>query len=155
MRSRFTVIPVLHPLQRDFGAIIASIARDMNGSESIVADAQEVQSAAALFYQKGAHARHVRASLATARLLRGRLDPEAVLFAAQDFSGNTDHHSMQYADLEAIKCCSSRAFLPWSGGLDRYPIPPHLIGIVDERTGDVNQDELNRRIAEVRPHANL
>ncbi|MFN7914548.1 MAG: AAA family ATPase [Vicinamibacterales bacterium] len=155
MRSRFTVIPVLHPLLADFAPMIASIARELHGSDAIAPEAPQVREAASLFYEKGAHARHVRASLANARLLRGTLDPDAVLFGARDFTGSTDRLSMHYADFWAIKCCSSRAFLPWSGRLGKYTFPVHLVGIVDEGTGEVNHDELDRRIEEVRPHANL
>lgn len=155
MRSRFTVIPLLHPLQADFPAIIVAIARQVAPGSTVAADDSRVMQAAGILYAKGANPRHIRAALSNALLLHGRLDEQTALWAAHDFCASTDLSSAIYADYWAIKCCSSRSLLPWAEMAATYPFPPHLVGLVNQETGEVLLDELDRRIEEVRPHANL
>jgi AAA+ superfamily predicted ATPase len=155
MRSRFTVIPMLHPLREDFPAIIVSIAKQVHPGTTLSPQDLKLQSAAGLLYTKGANPRHIRAALSNALLLRGRLDEDAVVWAAEDFCASTDLASAVYADYWAIKCCVSKALFPWADDPSAYPFPAHLVGLVDQRTGDVDRVALEQRIAEVRPHANL
>jgi hypothetical protein len=155
MRSRFTVIPVLHPLSTDFSAIVAALLRRVDPASSIPPNDEAVLSAAALFFEKGANPRHVRSSLNNALLLKGHLDRDAVVFAARDFCESGDRLSAEYADYWAIKCCSSLSLLPWSATPATYPYPAHLRGVVDDATGEIRHDELDRRIADLRQHANL
>jgi hypothetical protein len=154
MRSRFEVLPVLQALAVDYAEIIASTAQRVDSASHIDPAADCIREAAEVFYQRGANPRHIRASLSTALLLRGKLTPEAVRFAALNFTGAGDHASSIYADLCAIQSCSSSAFLPWGEDPVNYPFPPHLQGIVDA-TGGLNQDELQRRINDYREHANV
>lgn len=155
MRSRFTVIPVLHPLVTDFPEIIAALLRRIDPASSVSVNDEAVVAAATLFFDKGANPRHVRSSLNNALLLRGHLDRESVVFAARDFCESGDRLSTEYADFWAIKCCSSLSLLPWSGSPKTYAYPPHLQGIVNQETGEIRHDELDRRIADLRQHANL
>lgn len=156
MASRFMTIPVLYPLEMDFPEIVAvTAARVDAGSSGINADNANLRRAGATFYAKGASPRHIRAALSNARLLRGDLTPDAILFAAEDVTGQIDQRSTQFADLWAIRCCSSRSFLPWHADPAAYPYPPHLRGVVDLSSGDVITAELNRRIADLEPHANV
>lgn len=155
MRSRFTVIPVLHPLAADFPAIVAALLRRIDPASVIPADDDAVLTAAALFFEKGATPRHVRNGLNNALLLRGNLDRDAVVFAARDFCESSDRLSAEYADYWAIKCCSSLSLLPWSAAPTTYTYPSHLRGVVNEATGEVRHDELDRRIADRQQHANL
>jgi hypothetical protein len=155
MASRFTVIPVLYPLERDFPEIVAVTAMRVDPNCRITGDEPEIREAGAVFSAKGASPRHIRAALSNARLLRGGLSPEAILFAAQDLTGKTDMPSTQFADLWSVRSCSSKSFLPWSGDVSAYPFPLHLQGVVDPNTGDIIDAELNRRIAELQPHANV
>jgi hypothetical protein len=154
MRSRFTLIPVLHPLCEDYPAIILAIARRTSGTTLDQAD-KGIGLAADLFYQKGANPRHIRAALSNALLLHGELNPETVLFAAHDLCASQDMASAIYSDLWAIKACSSRSFLPWSEKPAAYALPTHLRGIVDPASGEVNQGELEKSLEALRPHANL
>ena len=154
MRSRFTLIPVLHPLCEDYPAIILAIARRTSGTTLDPAD-KRIGLAADLFYQKGANPRHIRAALSNALLLHGELNPETVLFAAHDLCASQDMDSAIYSDLWAIKACSSRSFLPWSEEPAAYALPAHLRGIVDPASGEVNQGELEKSLEALRPHANL
>jgi hypothetical protein len=155
MRSRFIVIPVLHPLATDFPAIVTAIVRRVDPDSSIQADEDAVVTAAALFFEKGANPRHIRGSLSNALLLRGCLDRDAIVFAARDFCESGDRISAEYADYWAIKCCSSLSLLPWSRAPVSYPYPAHLRGVVQQDTGELRHDELDRRITELRQHANL
>lgn len=153
MRSRFEVVPVLQPLAEDFPAIIASTAHRVDPQCALKGTDAGLRDAAALLQQKGASPRHIRSSLSRALLLRGRLDADALWFAARDFTGAADHASAIYADLWALKYCSSNSFLPWSADPSGYPFPPHLAGLV--RAGELDQEELSRRIEKYRPHANV
>lgn len=155
MRSRFTVIPVLHPLANDVPAIVAAVLRRIAPGSAVSADDDAVLAAAALFYHKGANPRHIRGALNNALLLRGRLDRDAIVFAARDFCESGDRTSTEYADYWAIKCCSSQSLLPWSTAPASYAYPAHLQGVVNEATGELRHEELDRRIADLRQHANL
>jgi hypothetical protein len=155
MRSRFTIVPVLHPIDSDYPTIICALAKRLEPEAQLDPTDDAIVAAAKLFYQKGANPRHVRAGLSHARLLRGGIDRDAILFAAEDFCESSDRTSVEYADYWAVKCCSSRSLFPWSDAPGSYPFPPHLLGIVDERTGDVQHAELDRRIAELKQVANL
>jgi hypothetical protein len=155
MRSRFIYVPVLHPLKEDFVGIVRAIAQRLAPAAVLNGTDPQIVEAAQIFYEKGANPRHVRAALSQALLLRGNLTPDTVLFAAHDLCASTDLVSAIYADLWAIKSCSSRSFLPWAASPSTYPYPTHLHGIVDAKTGNINPVELDARINELRPAANV
>jgi hypothetical protein len=155
MRSRFRFIPVLHPLREDFPAIIISTAKRVDGN--IVAETQDsrIREAADIFFFKGANPRHIRGALSHIRLICGKIGPGEVLLAAQDFAATTDLNSMIYADLWAIAVASFQSDLPWAEDPAGYPLPPHLQGIVDPKTGKVDEKKLWERISELQPKANV
>lgn len=155
MRTRFVVIPVLQPLAQDVPGIIVSLARHVDPAARLEASASPILEAARIFHAKRANPRELRAALTNAALLRGTLDAATVLFAANDFVGSVESASADYADLWAIRCCSSRSYLPWSESPSTYPFPDYLRGIVDTTTGDVDPTALKARIDELRPHANV
>ena len=155
MRSRFTMIPVLHPLAEDFPAIVAALARRVNGGISWDSGAEQLHEAARLFYNKGASPRLILSALSNARMLRGKLTPDEVLFAAHDLCPSSDLYSVIYADLWALRVCSSRSFLPWSADPASYPYPEHLREIVDPGSGQVRIKELEKRLRELEPYANV
>jgi hypothetical protein len=157
MRSRFMMIPVLHPLQSDYGAIVLATVQRINRQASLTLSLQvrEIAQAANLFYTKGANPRQIRAALSNALLLKGSLSPEHILFAAEDCTVPSDRISSIYADLWAVATCSAKSFFPWADCLDSYPFPDHLEGLVNRVTGEIDRAELERRIEELKPHANL
>lgn len=156
MRSRFVMIPVLHPLQRDYGAIvIATAQRVANLASDLSVQHPAISQAADIFYQKGANPRHIRAALSNVLLLKGNLTSENILFAAQDCTVPSDRTSAIYADLWAVATCSSKSFFPWADCLDSYPFPAHLEDLVDRLSGEIDRAELDRRIEELKPYANL
>jgi hypothetical protein len=155
MRSRFVFIPVLQPLAEDLPAIVAAIARRVQpGVEIDPADGAVVE-AAGVFAAKAANPRHIREALTNALLFTESLTPEVVLAAACDLEGVTDRASAIYSDLWAVRSCASQRFLPWHDAPSAYPHPEHLRGAVDAQTGRVDAVELDRRIAEYRPHADV
>lgn len=157
MRSRFTVIPVLFPQAQDFPQIILATANRIASDCKFDCNEPQIIEAARIFYQKGANPRHIRSALSNTLLLLGkdRFEPGDVLFAAQDLCSTTDFHSAVYADLWAIKCCSSRAFLPWGKSPKEYIFPEYLKDVVNAATGDVLLENLNAKIKEFKPNANV
>lgn len=155
MRSRFRFIPVLHPLQEDFSAILESTCRRVDQTFKIDADAEIMRQAADLFYEKGANPRHIRSALSHIRHLTGHLGYKDVLMAAQDFCGSSDLQSVLYADLWALWMASFHSDLPWASDPSKYPFPMHLRDIVDQSSGEVSRKKLWDRITELRPHANV
>jgi hypothetical protein len=154
MRSRFTLVPVLHPLANDCPVIIAAMVCRINGTKLDPAD-KIVAEAAALFHQKNANPRQIRSALSNALLLKGCLTPEATLFAAKDLCASYDMASGIYSDLWAIKACSSLSFLPWSEDPTNYDYPKYLDGVIDKSSGEPILGELEKSLELLRPHANV
>ena len=154
MRSRFALLPVLHPLAGDYPAILESLARRVAGATIDLNEPRMVE-AAAEFHRKGANPRQIRGALSAALLDGGKLTPEAVRTAALDLRSNGSAAAVAYCDLWALKACSRRSWLPWSSDPAHYPFPAHFGGVVDATTGDVDETELDRRLAELRPHVDV
>lgn len=155
MQSRFTFIPVLGPLEQDFPQILISLALRLDPSTSLTVNCESVSAAAAVFFQKGATPRHMLAALNHQLLLHGGIDEAAVLVAADDLCPPPDRASCIYADLWAIRCCTSKSFFPWSSDPRNFPYPAHLQGVIDPENGEIRQSELTRKIEELRPHAKV
>jgi len=155
MRSRFTILPILHPLKEDYAHIVVATAKRIKTDADFKADDAKIIEASAVFHEKGANPRHIRFALSNALHLTGKLDHETVLLAAHDLCASTDYETAVYANLWAVKVCTSRSFLPWNGSLNTYPFPEHLQGIVDIQTGEINHLELDKRIKEFSAHANI
>lgn len=158
MRSRFIVIPVLSPLREDFASIIVATADRITPGCNIRADDNRVLEAGEIFYTKGANPRHIRSALSNAVVITEKetIDPDLILFAARDLCSMCDRASSIYADLQAIRFCTSKSFLPWGNGpADKYSFPEYLKGIVNEANGDVDGSALERRIEELRPYVNV
>jgi len=155
MRSRFTFIPVLHPLKKDFAGIVWAIARGIQSNTDITPENALIQEAATVFYNKGANPRHVRAAISNALLAQDALTAELVLEAAHDLCAFNDQASSIYADLWAIMTCSSRSFFPWSKDPKGYPYPPHLKEIINQETGEIDYKALMHSIEEYKNYANV
>jgi hypothetical protein len=156
MRSRFVVIPVLQPLKEDLPQIIATLAKRITPDCDVSADDHKVIEAADIFYLKGANPRYIHGSLCSGMQFceADVIDPDLVLFAANDFCSPADRLSSEYADLVAIRFCTSRSFLPWNGRAD-YSFPEYLRGLVSESTRDVDYSALDRRITELKPYVDV
>ena len=156
MRSRFTILPILHPLKEDYVHIVLATTKRIKPDVSFEANDSSIIEASEIFYEKGANPRHIRFALSNAMHLTGELNPETILFAAHDLCASTDFGTAIYADLWAIKVCTSRSFLPWNtSSSNEYPFPEHLQGIVSVQNGEINHSELDKRIKEYSSHANI
>jgi hypothetical protein len=155
MRSRFTVLPVLHPSRTDYPQIVCAIAHRVSAKSEIDIKEKQIIEAAELFYDKGANPREIRGALSRASVKDRRLTPDTVLFAAEDLCCTADLNSVFYSELWAIRACSSRSFLPWTACPNSFPYPSHLRDIVDPATGRINYETLNKRIKELQPYANV
>lgn len=160
MLKRFTCIPVLSPVRPDYADILGRtlhrIGAMQDVSTSVLAEEDFVQNAADLFYAKGASARDMRAALSNTDLMTdGELGPGDIVRSAKNFTGRSDRASIIHSELWAIKATSSTSFFPWSGNPESFPFPEHLDGIVDPETGEIDQRELDSRIDEYEPYANV
>lgn len=155
MLSRFFVVPVLQPFPSDYPALLESCVARIAPALDLTARKEEVRVAAEIFYRQGASARSIQDTLATSCLSRSLEDKGALVAAANDYCGETDRGSAAYADLWALKCCSSKAVLPFTTSSEVPRLPTHLDGVLDITTGDINRVELNRRIRDLRPSANV
>ena len=155
MRTRFTIIPVLFPLLEDFPSIVVVTARRVSPSAQLDKDDPQIIEASKIFYEKGASPRHVRAQLSTTMIFRGVMNADTVLTAAKDFCDSTDRISVIYTELWAVKSCSSKSVFPWDDDIAAYPFPTHLEGLVNTSDGEINTDEINKRLKEYEPYVNV
>ena len=113
MRSRFVVIPVLHPVASDYPGIVLVLARRLAPSAKINPADPALAEAAKVFYEKGANARHIQEALKNVMVLnQSQFSAKQLLAAAEDLRTGMDRLSAIYADLWAIKATTSRSFLP-------------------------------------------
>lgn len=157
MRSRWVIVPCLFPLAQDFPQIVVAVAKRIAPASSLDENDLQVAEAARIFYQKGASPRHVFSALTNTLSDSDKdfFEPGDVLLAADDLCATTDFHSAVYADLWAIKCCTSRSFLPWSDSPENYPFPDYLKDVVNPQTGDIIEQTLSAKIKEYEPYANI
>jgi hypothetical protein len=154
MRSRFVVLPVLMPLAQDYPEILAAIAQQTDPRSAVSPEEPAVRDAAGIFSAKNANPRQMRAAMTNILLLTGKLSGDSLIAAARDFTGSQDYSSAVFSDLWALKACTSRSFLPWDAKPSAYPFPVYLQGVVGD-DGEIQQQELDRRIDEYRKFANV
>ena len=154
MRSRFAVLPVLHPLREDYPAIVESLSRRVAGA-ALDKNDQCVLEAAEIFHSKGANPRQIRAALSAILLDAGALTRESVRTAALDLRASASPATVAYCDLWAVKTCSRQSWLPWGADPSSYPFPSHLKALVDPTSGVVQESELDRRLEELKPHVDV
>lgn len=153
--SRFTVIPILRPLIEDYPYIICEITKRINPEYITNPGHEKVIEAANIFYNKGASPRHIRTALSNTNFMKGSLNEELILFSSFDYIPSLDSASSLYSELWAIKSCSSYSFLPWSDDPANYRYPDYLKEFVNIKTGEINLQNLDKKIAELRKYANV
>ena len=158
MASRFLYVPVLMAVKEDYPEILCAVAASLLPQIDWDAANGEILDAAMLFHQKGASPRIMR-SLISSKIStwQGNAGPALLKRAATACSPQDprDRASAEYADLFAIRACSDLEMFPWYGRISNYPLPNYLKGIVDEGSGDIDMELLNRRINELKPHVNV
>ncbi len=155
MLSRFTVIPVLFPLARDFPVILLQLVKEVYPGLQVSLQSKPLKEAAAIFSGKGASPRDMRTALGNALLLGAKVTPDLIVRAADNLCIASNPLARELGDLASIRATSSKAFLPWTGCLSTYPFPPHIAPFVDVNTGDINWDALERRVRELERHVNI
>jgi hypothetical protein len=152
---RFVVVPVLSPLRRDLGQILVALSMRVSRSAELDLDTACLEEAAEVFHAKAANPRRILAALTQASLERGAVTEDTVRYAAQNFCPASDVISTIYDDLWALKLTSFASFFPWSDDPAGYPYPPHIAGVVDQGTGMLRYDAIDKEIEKYRPYANV
>lgn len=158
MASRFLFVPVLSAVEEDYPAILCAMATAlMPNSEFDPMDAA-LRTAAETFFRKGASPRIMRTLIASKiATANGRSSAQLLQHAAADCAPQhpRDRAGGEYADLFAISVCSDLSMLPWHGRVSDYPFPEYLSAIVNDRSGEIDRDRLQRRIQELKPQVNV
>jgi hypothetical protein len=147
------MIPVLTPLLSDYPEIIRSLAHRIT-RQLMQLDPSALQLAGEVFFRKRASPRDILGALRSVMVDSGEITDEAVVRAAEDLCLSPDGASTEYADLWAIRACPNKRYYPWYQRETSYPFPDHLQGILIAGS-DLNVEELDRRIEELKPHANV
>jgi len=158
MASRFLYLPVLSPVREDYADILCAVAHSLIPDMDWDSKSTIVQNAASVFYDKGASPRVMR-TLISSKIATGNNSHSLELLtnAARACAPQNprDRMSAVYADLFAIRACSDLEMLPWHGRITDYPLPDYLNKIVDSNTGEIDADQLDLKIEELKPHVNV
>ena len=160
MRQRWTILPVLMPLKADYGAIVRSIAKELNSKFSVSADDKQLLAAAERFYEAGAAPREIREALiASQAILTGELGIEHIKFASYDIIPNNNKIASVFSDYYALLYCRSNSFLPWWDDEKNcpkpdFPYPDYILEILTEDF-KIDHQKLSERIAAMEPYANV
>jgi hypothetical protein len=157
MRNRFRFVPVLNPLMEDVPQVILAIMRTIGVDAEFDETDPMLRRAAELFHAKAANPRDIRDQISDIVFLSrsSRITAKQIVDAALDFTPSCDVRSVAYADLWAIRVCSRKSYLPWSKDPASYPYPPHFVGVVDARTGEIDLQRLDAEIERLKPYANV
>jgi hypothetical protein len=157
MRNRFRFVPVLNPLLEDVPQVILAITRTIGVDAEFDDTDPMLRRAAELFHAKAANPRDIRDQISDIVFLSrsSRITAKQIVDAALDFTPSCDVRSVAYADLWAIRVCSRKSYLPWSTNPASYPYPPHFVGVVDARTGEIDLHGLDAEIERLKPYANV
>lgn len=158
MRSRFSLIPVLSPLNDDVPQILVNVCKGIE--ENCTLSPQIVSNAARKFYGACMSVREIRETLITSQLTLGSsLNDEVLKHAASSSISNLSRESYIHADLLAIKGTRSASLLPfWDNKANcpdaNYPFPDYIKEILDENNC-IDSQKLNNRIKELEPYSNV
>jgi hypothetical protein len=82
------------------------------------------------------------------------LTSETLLNQSEDAMGQKDPHGVDLAICQSVAMCSFYSALPWASN-ENYVLPRVLRDIVDIKERRVDWKMLNRKIEELKIHANL
>jgi hypothetical protein len=155
--DRFVTIPFLELLPDEICELFPLFERRVRGESCLNPCEPVLIEASDLLHRKGASPRRVLDIVNQALLTSptGPLRPAAILSAAQDYVGSANPMAVAYSSLVAISLTSFRSYLPWSLDPKGYIYPWYLDGIVEKETGEVDREELRKRIQAYRKETNL
>jgi len=160
MLQRWTIIPVLMPLEMDFPLIVLSIALGLN--PLLLADVNDaiLIESAKRFYKANAAPREIREALiACMAIVPGELGIQHIEFASIDIipTGNMD--ASIYADYCALAYCRNNSFLPWwdetqNKPIADFPFPDYLKEVLTDDFR-IDQQKLRKAIQDLEPYVNV
>lgn len=160
MRQRWTIIPVLMPLEIDFPQIVLSIAKGLNSGLSVdVSDITLVESANR-FFKANAAPREIREALiASMAVVPGDLELKHIEFASIDIIPTGNMSASIYADYCALAYCRNNSFLPWwdenqNKPIADFPFPDYIKEILTDDLM-IDQQKLRKAIQELEPYVNV
>lgn len=155
--DRFTIIPFLELFPDEICHLLPVFERRLIGEASLNPYDPDIIEASHILHRKGASPRKILDILNHALLFSraDTLSPNAIVSAANDYAGAANPMAVAYTSLVAISLTSFQSYLPWSLAPENYVYPWYLEGIVDKASGQVNREELYKRMNEYRKHTNL
>lgn len=155
--DRFVIVPFLELLPDEICQLFPLFERRVTGQSSLDPKDSLLIEASDLLHRKGTSPRRVLDIVNQALLTSptGPLQPAALLSAAQDYVGSANPMAVAYSSLVAVSLTSFRSYLPWSLDPKNYIYPWYLEGVVEKETGELDREELRKRIHTYRKEANL
>jgi hypothetical protein len=156
--DRFLFIPFLELLPDEMCHLFGVFERRVTGRTSLNPSDPQLVEASCILHRKGTSPRKVMDIVNHALMFastHASLAPEHILAAARAFTGSSNPNAIAYTSLVAISLTSFQTYLPWSLNSEQYVYPWYLEGVVDKRTGELDRQELYKRIDTHRKHTNL
>lgn len=155
--DRFIIVPFLELLPDEMCKLFEIFERRITGKTSIDSSDAKIKEACEMLHRKGASPRKVFDVVNHALLFSkdGQVKPDDIISAAHDYVGAANPMAVAYTSLSAVSLTSFYSYLPWSIDPENYIYPWYLEGVVDKKSGNINQEELYKRIEDYRKQANL
>lgn len=160
MRQRWTIIPVLMPLEMDFPQIVLSIANGLNPALEVDHNDNTLIESAKRFYKANAAPREIREALiASMAIVPGELEIKHIEFASIDIIPSGNVSASIYADYCALAYCRNNSFLPWwneteNKPLDGFAFPNYIKEILTDEFM-IDQQKLRKAMQELEPYVNV
>lgn len=150
MIDRFGVtIPLLEATPNDIVHIFPKIEKRVTGKETLNPESEILKQGAEIIFSKGASPRQIFDIIARTIQVHGtEFTEEDVLESCQHYRGNGDPISTAYSSLSAIKLTGFSDYYPWSDSPEDFTYPWYLEDVVDHKTGEINELELNKKLNE-------
>jgi AAA+ superfamily predicted ATPase len=155
--DRFVIIPFLELLPDEMCKLFGVFEKRVMGTTQLDPKDRKIIEASTILHQKGASPRKIIDIVNKALLFSAKkvLTGDDILDAAKDYLGSANPMAIAYISLVSVSLTSFQSFLPWSSDPENYVYPWYLEGLVDKKSGYVNNEELHKRIQEYRRYTNL
>ncbi len=147
LKSRMLFVPFLELQPGELAHLFPIFETRLRQQTNLQGDDPNLLAAGRLLYTSGASPREAFDVTNTAILLSSNelLISQEILEVAKDYRNANDPRENEVCSLEALAMCSYNSLLPWWGQAE-YAFPPYLDGLVDKKTGCLDQVSLLRRI---------
>lgn len=148
LQSRFITIPVLESTPTELASIFPKVQMRIIQKATLDPNHPNIIQAAELIYKKGGTPRQLFDILNDVIVRYGSSMHEGhILEAAGKFRHSGDAVSVAYSSLSAIRLTAFEDYFPWYQN-SAYAIPWYLEGILDQSTGQIDENKLDQRIQE-------